>query len=118
MVSVGLLKLDQTAPVPLERTKLPSSSRVAEEIPRLEVLESQTVAPDPLTRRRFPLERNWNEPPESTEAPLPADQIVSAPLEKTIAAMNEGGEVGGSTGTKPRENVLLGEAHVWLVFEA
>lgn len=35
-----------------------------------------------------------------------------------MAAMKEGGEVGGSAGTKPREKVLSGEDHVWFPLEA
>lgn len=56
--SVGFSKLDQTETVPLRSTKSPESSSWAEETPRLAVLESQRVVPEPLTRRRVPEERN------------------------------------------------------------
>jgi len=35
-----------------------------------------------------------------------------------MAARKDGGEVGGSTGTKRKEKVELGEDHDWLVLEA
>lgn len=79
--------------VPFESTRLPSSCRVAEETPRFEVSELQTVDPDPFTRRRVPLERNWKEPPESTANPSPADQMTGVSPEYTMAAMKVGGEV-------------------------
>lgn len=73
------------------------------------------MEPDPLTRRRFPAGRNRREPPGSTEAPFPADQMAGALPEWTMAAMKEGGEVWGWRGRKWRENVLLGEDHDELV---
>lgn len=115
---MGWSNVDQTVAVPFESTRLPSSCKEAEETPRFEVPESQTVEPDPFTSRRAPVDRNWNEPPESTVEPLPADQITGVPPEYTMAAKKEGGEVWGSEGRKCRENVLLGEDHVWFVLEA
>lgn len=76
------------------------------------------MAPEPLMRRRLPLVRNWKEPPESTAVELPAVQTTGAPPEYTMAPRKEGGEVGGSTGTKRKEKVELVEDHDWLVLEA
>lgn len=74
---MGWSKLDQRVPVPLEITKLPLSSRVAEVAPA--VPASHTAEPEPLTRRRSPERRNWRDPPESTAAPFPADQTTGLP---------------------------------------
>lgn len=74
---MGLSKLDQRVLVPFEITKLPLSSRAAEVAPA--VPESHTVAPEPLTRRREPEERNRKDPPESTAVPFPADQTTGSP---------------------------------------
>lgn len=57
------------------------SSTVADVAPRLAVPESQTVAPEPLTRRREPVVRNWKEPLESTAVELPAVHTTGAPPE-------------------------------------
>lgn len=59
----------------------------------MEVPDSHKVEPDPLTRRIFPVERNWKEPLESTVAPFPAVQMTGDPPEKTMAAKKEGGVV-------------------------
>lgn len=67
-MSVGFWKEDQTVEVELERTRLPESSMEADETPREVVLESHTVRPLPLTRRREPVVRNWREAEESTGA--------------------------------------------------
>lgn len=74
---MGLSKLVQRVLVPFEITKLPLSSRAAEVAPA--VADSQTVEPEPLTRRRLPEERNCKDPPESTAAPCPADQTTGSP---------------------------------------
>lgn len=57
MVSVGLSKEDQAETPPfLRSTRLPESSREAEVTFSRWVLESQMIAPEPLMRRRVPLE--------------------------------------------------------------
>lgn len=71
MVLVGLSKVDQTEVVRFLRTRLPVLSRVAEETPRLEVLDCQTTAPEPLRRRRLPDARNSKVAPESTDLSSP-----------------------------------------------
>lgn len=77
--------------VPLERTKLPCSSRKVEKTQKWEVPEFHNMAPDPSTSCKLPIESNWNEPLESTKVPPPT------PPEWTIPTMKEGGEIGGWT---------------------
>jgi hypothetical protein len=77
-VSVGLSKEDQTTVSFRRRESLPVSSREAEETPFPAVPESQTVLPEPLTRRRAPEGRNWREAAESTGVE-PAVQMGTPP---------------------------------------
>lgn len=107
-VSVGYWKEDQTGTLPVLREKLPKSSRDAEETPWPAVLDSQMIAPEPLTRQRLPEGRNWRDPAESTVVPWPADQTITPP-EYAMAATNVGGLVVGLVGAKPREKVLFGD---------
>lgn len=71
MVSVGFSKVDQIEVVSFLSTKLPVSSSAAVEMPRLAVLDCHMTEPEPFTRRRLPLLRNWKEPVESTVAAGP-----------------------------------------------
>lgn len=64
--------------VELVRMSSPESSKEAEETPREAVLESQMIWPEPLTRRRVPVFRNWREAVESTGV-VPAVQMGTPP---------------------------------------
>jgi hypothetical protein len=55
-------------------TRLPLSWTAAADTFWPPVLEDQSTAPDPLTGWRSPLDEKQSELPESTAAPLPADQ--------------------------------------------
>ena len=81
IVSVGFSKVDQTESVPLLRTRLPMSERVADETPRPPVPDSQRMVPLPLTSWRLPEVRKRNDPPESTVAGWapPARQMGTPP---------------------------------------
>lgn len=78
-MSVGCWKEDQTTELFCRRESLPESSREAEETPLSAVPESQTVRPEPSTRRRAPEERSWRDAPESTGVE-PAVQMGTPPL--------------------------------------
>nr|CAB3497538.1 unnamed protein product [Digitaria exilis] len=79
-VSVGWSNdCHKVVPVEFLSTRLPFSRTAAAATPWPPVLEDQSTAPDPLRRRRSPLDVRRSEPPESTAAPAPADQTGTPP---------------------------------------
>lgn len=74
--------------------------------PLFSLPESQTVAPEELTRRREPERRRRRDPPEST---VPGDQIGTVLENKTA----ERKEPGVAAGMKETEKAELGEYHEW-----